>query len=73
MTQQIIDGIHGGQAGEVEIWQRTIELCAVGTIHYLDQNGTRRITSFFRIYDANRMRFMRAPEDDEYAEWDYEA
>jgi hypothetical protein len=48
------------------------ELCAVGTIHYLDANHTRRFTGFFRIYNHRRVRFMHAPDDDQYAEWDYE-
>jgi hypothetical protein len=75
LTQQIIDGIHGQQAPGVANLGvvRTIDLCVVGTIHYLDDNGTRRLTSFFRIYNPDRLRFKRAPEDDEYAEWEYEA
>jgi hypothetical protein len=74
LTQQTIDGIHGKPVPGVAIGVvRTTELCAVGTLHYLDNNGTRRFTSFFRIYNPARLRFMRARKNDEYAEWDYEA
>jgi hypothetical protein len=72
IKQQTIDGIQGTVVGTI-VTPRTTELCAVGTIHYLDANGTRRLTSFFRVYNPDRLRFVRAPEDDEYAEWDYEA
>jgi hypothetical protein len=65
-----IDGIHGHPNVNEPPW---LQLCAVSTIHYLDANHTHRLTSFFRIYNPNRLRFMHAPDDDEYAEWEYEA
>jgi hypothetical protein len=65
-----IAGITGSPNTGVEPW---LHLCAVGTIHYLDANRTHRLTSFFRIYNPTRLRFMRASDDDEYAEWEYEA
>jgi hypothetical protein len=70
LRQEEIDGINGAPNMDRAPW---LHLCALGTIHYLDTNRTRRITSFFRIYNPDRLRFMGAPEDDEYAEWDYEA
>jgi hypothetical protein len=73
LTQPIIDGILGVASGAAGAATPTMQLCTVGTVHYLDANSTRRLTSFFRIYNPQRLRFMRAPEDDEYAEWDYEA
>jgi hypothetical protein len=65
-----INGILGSPNINEPPW---LQLCAVGTIHYLDANRTRRLTSFFRIYNPDRLRFMHAPDDDEYAEWEYEA
>jgi hypothetical protein len=70
LMQQEINGINGSPNAGEDPW---LHLCAVGTIHYLDANRTHRLTSFFRIYNPNRLRFMRAPDDDQYAEWDYEA
>jgi hypothetical protein len=70
LRQEIINGIRGSPNIEERPW---LHLCVVGTIHYLDANRTHRLTSFFRIYNPDRLRFMRAPDDDEYAEWEYEA
>lgn len=44
----------------------------LGIIHYRDANDTVRVTSFFRVYDPRRRRFMYAPKDDEFADWEYE-
>lgn len=69
MRQEIINGIRGSPKIEERAW---LDLCVVGTLHYLDANRTRRLTSFFRLYSPCRLRFMRAPDEDEYAEWEYE-
>jgi len=45
----------------------TTELCLLGIIINVE-----RSTSFFRIFNPHSLRFLRAPADDEYAEWDYE-
>jgi hypothetical protein len=70
LRQEEIDGINGSPNIGRDPW---LHLCAVGTVHYLDANRTHRLTSFFRIYNRNRLRFVRPPDDDQYAEWDYEA
>jgi hypothetical protein len=70
LRQEIINGIRRSPNIEQQPW---LHLCVVGTIHYLDANRTHRLTSFFRIYNPDKLRFMRAPDDDEYAEWEYEA
>lgn len=48
------------------------DLCFLGIIQYVDGNGEMRLTSFFRIYDSTRKRFVHAPMDDDYAEREYE-
>jgi len=48
------------------------QLCLLGIVNYVDRNQIVRSTSFFRIYNPNTKRFLRAAKDDQYAEWDYE-
>jgi len=63
LIKEKIDGILNGN----------LELCLLGIINYTDGNQIMRSTSFFRIFDPKRGRFIRASQNDEYAEWDYES
>ena len=56
-----------------EIKSGNMELCLIGRIYYLDQNKTKRITNFFRIYNSASDRFLRAAKEDAYADYEYEA
>ncbi|MDE2167648.1 MAG: protein phosphatase 2C family protein [Alphaproteobacteria bacterium] len=55
-----------------DIINGVFELCLLGIVSYTDGNAVERSTSYFRIWDVQRKRFVRAPPDDEYAEWEFE-
>ena len=55
-----------------DIINGVFELCLLGIVSYTDGNGIERSTSYFRVWDIKRKRFVRAPPDDEYAEWEFE-
>lgn len=48
------------------------ELCLIGIILYEDHNGTKRATSFFRIYSIDQKRYTRAGPLDAHADYEYE-
>jgi len=47
-------------------------LCFLMIANYRDSRQVLRSTSAFRLYDHARRRFLKAPDDDEFAEWEYE-
>jgi len=74
--QQADLNVMGGRpltnAQVLRIQEGAAESCLLGIIQYRDARGALRLTSFFRIYERHRARFRRAPQDDEYTEWEYE-
>ena len=68
IDQAMINGMLNSADGT----PRFLELCTLGIVTYTDDNGTRRSTSFFRIFNPARQRFMRASDDDEFSERDFE-
>jgi hypothetical protein len=62
LTSDEVDRIKAGKA----------KLCLLGMIIYRDRAGSARNTSIFRIYSTTYKKFMLAPPEHEYAEWNYE-
>jgi hypothetical protein len=48
------------------------QLCFLMTVNYRDRQNITRSVSAFRIYNPERRRFMHSPDDDEFAELEYE-
>ena len=61
-TEADVDAIRAG----------TIQLCLLTVVNYTDSKGLLRSVSAFRAYSPDKRRFLSVPDDDEFAEWDYE-
>jgi hypothetical protein len=75
-SQELLFTVMGGSAVSENNVRRILlgedELCLLGIVIYEDYNGTKRTTSFFRIYDRALVRYRRAKEDDFQADYEYE-